>query len=124
VLNAVPGVVAEAKQAYRAVSAGGALHRPIDTPTADLPVWGGAVGDRAGRLGARLLGAVPTVARRRPPVMFTSEPSAATVADVLVAHLRPAATHVRSKPTRPIPARERSWVAMPAASTATSPARG
>ncbi|HVL93586.1 MAG TPA: hypothetical protein VM264_09595, partial [Acidimicrobiales bacterium] len=75
-LNAVPSLVAEAKQACLAVSGGGALRRPIDTPTADLLVW---------------VGAVPTVARRRPPDVSTSEPPAATVAEVLVAHLRPAA---------------------------------
>ena len=62
-LNAVPSLVAEAKQACLAVSGGGALRRPIDTPTADLLVR---------------VGAVPTVARRRPPDVFTSEPPAAT----------------------------------------------
>lgn len=124
VLNAVPNSVAEAEEAPRAVPDGGALHRPIDTPTADLLVRVGAVGGRAGQLGARLVGAVPTVAGRRPPDILTSEPSAATVAEVSPPTSAAPPPTPESTPTRPIPARGRSWWRRPAASTATSTARG
>lgn len=94
VLSGLLDVVQEVKQAHRKVPERDSLHPEIDALFSDLGRWARLLLEEEQDHGVSPLETMPSVAGRRPPVLWAGEPGDDEVRDVVGRHLALLDEHV------------------------------
>jgi DNA-binding ferritin-like protein len=94
VLSELIDVIIEVKQADRKVPGTHPLHREVDELMHDLASWRTALGDRDAALGVSPLAYMSSAAGRKPPNLWTEDPTDDEVCALLDEHLGRLEDHV------------------------------